>query len=267
MSRMVERSETGANSSMRKLITAANETFTVGGDTSTHGFDNPFNDSVIKVFVKDAGKLRVALGSAAHGAMKLTPDEYKDMLDQMYLEAEKLLSEGKWLLARVQLISIDVMIISFHLHCRGATTNSIQLSSLSFQRDVMGASHFKSFWVINLGDAHKRARLQGPDGRSGTDHRTNIEYKIYAQPGDMRFSAYHAIARLILIGGPQLRSSVLQTRAFGSFSGSRRDARSSPTTTKLPMILTTTTLSRRRLRARRVSARRPRTTSRTSCRA
>lgn len=220
---VVERSDTGATASMKKAITAGTGLFSVGGDATTLGFENPFHDEAVKAFVKDAGSLRVKMGSGAEGAMSLTPAEFKNTIVKCYEKAEQLLSEGNWLLARVQLLAIDVMIISFHLHCRGATTNSITISSISFQRDPMGASHFNSYFVINLGDAHKRARLAGPDGLARDDHRTRIEYKIYAQPGDMRFSAFHAVARLILFGGRSLRASVLATKAFGAFSGSRRD--------------------------------------------
>jgi hypothetical protein len=39
----------------------------------------------------------------------------------------------------------------------------------------------------------------------------------------MRFSAYHAMARLILIGGFPLRDAYLRSKAFGEYSGSVRD--------------------------------------------
>ena len=102
--------------------------------------------------------------------MAITPEEFKHAIEQMYEEASKLLSKGNWLFARSQLIAIDVMILSFTLHCRGATINSIMMNMISFHRDPVGSCPFNSYWEIDLGDAHKRARLEGPDGRSQEDH-------------------------------------------------------------------------------------------------
>jgi hypothetical protein len=131
---------------MKKLGSAASSRFSVGGDSSTLGFLNPFADEAVKVFIKDAAKLRVVKGSGPHGAMAITPEEFKHAIEQMYEEASKLLSKGNWLFARSQLIAI--MILSFTLHCCGATINSIMMNMISFHRDPVGSCPFNSL----LGD-------------------------------------------------------------------------------------------------------------------